>query len=346
MRLKLYPENIIEFIALLLGKLPTPLLEAYYGGAYSKSLIAGLRLGIFDSIKDRTKTAEEIANDINCDLAGLTTLLNALTGFNYLYKKGEKYSVNRKVRNWLLKDTHNSMKDAILFTGDVFDIMNNIEEIVKSGKVNDFHNQDKPDSFWNNYITSLAKFAHFTAPEITKKAMTMRNPLKLLDVGGGHGIYSMSFCKRYTHLMAKIIDLPKAASIGEKIIIKEGFSERITYIKGDMREVNWGKGYDIILLFNVIHTITEYESLKLIEKSYISLNDKGTLIILDSEHTGGSKKLSATSGFNELMFFIITGKRTYSERNIRKWITNAGFSKVKKKNLFTMPMTLFLNAIK
>jgi hypothetical protein len=146
--------------------------------------------------------------------------------------------------------------------------------------------------------------------------------------------------------MAKIIDLPKAASIGEKIIIKEGFSERITYIKGDMREVNWGKGYDIILLFNVIHTITEYESLKLIEKSYISLNDKGTLIILDSEHTGGSKKLSATSGFNELMFFIITGKRTYSERNIRKWITNAGFSKVKKKNLFTMPMTLFLNAIK
>jgi hypothetical protein len=183
MRLKLYPENIIEFIALLLGKLPTPLLEAYYGGAYSKSLIAGLRLGIFDSIKDRTKTAEEIANDINCDLAGLTTLLNSLTGFNYLYKKGEKYSVNRKVRNWLLKDTHNSMKDAILFTGDVFDIMNNIEEIVKSGKVNDFHNQDKPDSFWNNYITSLAKFAHFTAPEITKKAMTMRNPLKLLYVG-------------------------------------------------------------------------------------------------------------------------------------------------------------------
>ncbi|GAI84582.1 unnamed protein product, partial [marine sediment metagenome] len=39
---------------------------------------------------------------------------------------------------------------------------------------------------------------------------------------------------------------------------------------------------------------------------------------MDSEHTGNEKDLSATSGFNELLFFIINGTCVYPEKDIRK----------------------------
>jgi hypothetical protein len=37
--------------------------------------------------------------------------------------------------------------------------------------------------------------------------------MDLLDLGGGHGLYSVAFCMRYRHLHARVLDL--ATTIGE-----------------------------------------------------------------------------------------------------------------------------------
>ncbi|NIA23525.1 MAG: methyltransferase [Proteobacteria bacterium] len=347
MRMKLSPEGFFEAITKMSGKLPMPLLESYYGGAYSRTLITALRLEIIEELEKGGQSAEEIAEKKRYSLEGIKTLLNALAGFNYINKKNNLFYINGVSKRWLLKDSPESMVDAILFVGYVFDTMNNMDEIIKTGDIPNFHSPDKPKIFWETYMRSLAKFAKLTSFEIAKKAIYKgKNPKRLLDIGGGHGIYSMSFCKRYPHLKADILDLPMAADVGRKIIKEEGYIDRINFIEKDMLKDDWGTDYDIVLLFNVIHTVTSEESRFLIEKAYNALSPGGVLLLLDSENTEGSGKISATTGFNELMFYVITGKCTYPETEIREWMEKAGFSGIVKRRLLNVPMSLYLNAFK
>jgi len=329
------------------GKLPLPLLETYYGGAYSRTLIAALRLGIIEELKECPKGADEIAKNRNYSYEGVRTLLNALAGFGYINKKNNLFVLNGISKRWLIKDSPESMVDSILFVGYVFDIMNKIEEIIKTGNVPEFHSSDKPKIFWKTYMRSLAKFAKLTAHEIVKKSIYKAGePKRLLDVGGGHGIYSVAFCKKFPYLKADILDFPMAVDVGKKIVREEGYDDRIKFIEGNMLKDDWGHNYDMVLLFNVIHTVSKEESQLLIKKAYNALSRGGSLLLLDSENTEGSANISATTGFNELMFYVITGKCTYPEIEIIKWMEKSGFFKVTKRHLLAMPMSLYLIAFK
>jgi hypothetical protein len=138
MRLGVIPEGIIDRIALVSGKLPIPLLETFWGIALGSTVITGTRLGVFESLAKNKKTAEEVAKDVKCDAQAMKTLLNALNGFGYLRRRKGVYSLTKKAGKWLTTESHSSMRDAILFMGELFNILGDIETAVKSGKTEDF----------------------------------------------------------------------------------------------------------------------------------------------------------------------------------------------------------------
>jgi len=247
---------------------------------------------------------------------------------------------------WLTEKSHSSMRDAILFMGELFNILGDIETAVKSGKTEDFHSPDKTHEFWKYYIRGLATFARSAGREIVRKVSLNKEPKRLLDIGGGHGMYSVAFCRKYASMQAVVLDLPGAVEQGKNIVREKGFEDRVRFRQGDLKVTEWGKGYDLVLLFNIIHTVFPEEAPRILARAHQSLNPGGTVVILDSEHTGNEKDLSATSGFNELLFFIINGTCVYPEKDIRKWMTDAGFINLKKKKLLIMPMTLFITGRK
>ncbi len=346
MRLGVIPQGIIDIVALGSGKLPTPLLETFWGIALGRTIIAGTRLGVFDILTKGKKTAHEIAQDTECDPEAMETLLNALNGFGYLKRRRGYYYVTKKTAKWLMKDSSSSMHDAILFMNELWKSVGDIETIVKSGETGDFHSPEKSQEFWRSYLRGLAIFARFAGPHLVQKIPLDKEPQRLLDVGGGHGMYSIAFCRKYANLQADVLDLPAAVKQGKKIVSEEGLSERVRFREGDFRTTAWGGGYDLVLLFNIIHTVAKSEAPKILIKAYNSLRSGGAVVILDSEHVGNEKDLTATCGFNELLFFIINRTRVYPEKDIRKWVIEAGFGKLKKKKLFVLPMTLLLHARK
>jgi len=342
MHLGVIPEGIVDIVALSSGKLPTPLLETFWGIALGRTIIAGTRLGIFETLARGKKTAQEIAEDTGCDPRAMETLLNALNGFGYLKRHRGYYTVTKKTAKWLMKNSSSSMYDVILFMSEIWKSVGDIETMVKNGETGDFHSQEKSQEFWQSYIRGLGIFARFAGPHLAKRISLEKEPQKLLDVGGGHGMYSIAFCRKYPALQAEILDLPAAVKQGKKIVSEEGLAERVRFREGDFRTSEWGGGYDIIFLFNIIHTVSKSEAPKILDKAYNSLEPGGTVAILDSEHVGNEKDLTATCGFNELLFFIINGTCVYPEEDIRRWMIEAGFSKLTKKKLIILPMMLLL----
>ncbi len=346
MKLGLIPEGIIDYIALASGRLPTTLVEAIYGATLCKILVVGTRLGIFDVLIKGGMTADEIANATDCDPKALRTLLNALNGFGLLARRQGRYSNSRKAVKWFTKSSSSSIRDSVLFISVIVEMLENMEQTIKIGKAENFHYLNKSPQFWETYLRGLASFAPISSREIVRKSRLSRKPQRLLDIGGGHGVYSIAFCRKYPELEATVLDLPPAVAQGKKIVAEKGYQDRIRFIEGDLRHVDWGREYDVVLIFNIIHTMSVEEAQQVFTRAYQSLMPGGTIVLLDSEHAGGKGNLSTAAGFGEIMFFVLANAQAYPETTIREWITTAGFTNLRKRKLLTVPMTLFLTAQK
>lgn len=324
------------------GAVPEPIVMGFWGMGVSRVLISGVRLGVFDALADGGRTSVQVAAACGLDPAGCETFLDALNGFGYLRRRDGVFTLSRGAAKWLTASSPSSMREPMLFYGYLWDAIAEIEEGVRTGVPIDFHHADRPPEFWRTYMRALGQFAGITAAEVVRRARIGAAPKRLLDVGGGHGAYSVAFCRRTPGLTAEVLDLPAAAVQGREIVAEQGMSERVVYREGDLRTTEWGEGYDVVLIFNVLHNLSEAESRDALVRARAALAPGGTLVVLDSEHVGGRGNLSTTSGFNELFFFVVSGTRAYPEGTMLGWMREAGFAELRRTKLFSVPDAVVL----
>ncbi len=336
MRLDVAGDGLLEKLGLMTGMVPTPLIHTTFGVGYSRSIVAGTRLGIFEALGDGEAVPAEVAEQVNCHPEGTRALMAALVGFGLLERSGGRYRNSKAVKKWLLEGSEQSLKDAVLFLGYCHELVWNLEDDVRTGAIVRVHDKQHPPEFWDAYMGALAAFARLLGKEVVKR-VKVGTPRRMLDVGGGHGVYSAALCGRYEGLTADVLDLEPACVAGRRIQEADGTADRVRHVVGDFRTADWGTGYDLVLVFNVLHNATEEESRSLIRKAHAALNPGGRLVISDAKHLGEDGKLDASAGWNELFFFLISGAQAWPEATLRGWMTEAGFSDLKRTEFLMAP---------
>lgn len=345
MRLGLVGEGFIERAALMTGLLPEPVVTTFWGILQSRTVEAGLRLGIFEALRGGPLDAAEVAASIGADRDATEVLLDALNGFDLLSRKARRYGLRRVSRNWLLAGP-SSMVDMLLFIGELHRELAraDVEERVRTGRSPNFHQEGRPPEFWKHYMRGLASMARLVSPELVRR-LPVKEPKNLLDVGGGHGIWSVAMVRRHPGLRAMVLDLPPACVQGRLIVGEQGVGDRVAHIEGDLRTGGWAQGQDLVFLFNVLHNLSEEECASACRSAWESLRPGGSFVILEGERPGTDGDLKTPEGVNELFFYLLSGSRVWPEPKIRGWLSDAGFEPaVRRIRLFTLPMTLLLVA--
>jgi len=339
-RVGVKPDNPLEWLALAGGMAPSPLVEAFLGIGVGKVLITATRMGVFEALADGERSAEEVAQAIGGHPTGTETLLNALNGFGYLKRREGRFRNARVIEKWLLASSERSIRDLMLFVGDLAERLDRLDQAVLTGEIGDIHGAGQPPEFWERYMRGLGTFARTLSGEVVKRVKLPAAPQRLLDVGGGHGQFSIGFCRKYPALRAEVLDLPDAAVFGRRIVEEEGFADRVTYRDGDFREADWGEGHDVVLIFNVLHNCSEEDGALAARKALEALRPGGTLVILDSEHREYRGNLGGNAGFSELFFFVLGGTRAWPEATMRGWMEQAGFEGLRTKRMMGLPEVL------
>ncbi len=161
---------------------------------------------------------------------------------------------------------------------------------------------------------------------------------RLLDVGGGHGLYSIKFCRRYPQLSATVFDWPQALEVAREVIAAEEMGDRVSVQEGDFWVDNLGNGYNVALLFNIVHAYLPDKNTELLRKVANALHPGGLIVILD-QLTGKAlgptaKAMSRLQGLN---LFNAAGGQGYAFEEIAGWLTNAGFINPRRINLLKSP---------
>jgi hypothetical protein len=70
---------------------------------------------------------------------------------------------------------------------------------------------------------------------------------RMLDLGGGHGIYAIALARLCPGMTCTVFDLPEVINAAKDSVAQYGLGDRVTTLAGDFFRDSFGSGYDIIL---------------------------------------------------------------------------------------------------
>jgi predicted O-methyltransferase YrrM len=71
----------------------------------------------------------------------------------------------------------------------------------------------------------------------------------MLDIGGGHGFFSVALCRRHPQLHSTILELPQAIKHATPLLEKEGIGDRVRHRAGNALTDDLGVDqYDLVFM--------------------------------------------------------------------------------------------------
>jgi ubiquinone/menaquinone biosynthesis C-methylase UbiE len=325
--------NFIEKQLLRLQPQLTPFLDLWGAGSFEAIRLAS-SLGIFEAVRNGGKSSSEIGNAIDVDARSAKILLDALVPLGYLKEKNGRYSATPVSRSFF-SDSPVRMNDIFeLYSGLFQFLRSHQQEAVKSGKpqINVFEWFNQNPKMWDLFHSFEMSIAKTIEKDIVSKVKFDPAAKRLLDVGGGHGLYSIMLCKSHPRLNATVFDSPKPLEQTKSIIESEQMTDRVSVQPGDFLVDDLGKGYDVALLFNIIHLFTAEQNLQLLKKVAVALNSGGRIVIFD-QLLGGEfgRVLRTAHTFYGLLFLITTGGQVYTFGEVSELLSSSGFARPTKK---------------
>jgi len=154
----------------------------------------------------------------------------------------------------------------------------------------------------------------------------------MLDVGGGWGQFAKAFREANPGIDATVLDIPRVAEQAPASLDGTAHEGRISWIAGDYLESDYGSGYDLVLLANILHQEHPPEASEIIRRSASAVAPGGRVVIVDfaiddakSEHVLGTLFAINMRSFGD----------TYSEPELRGWMENSNLVDIERIDLGT-----------
>lgn len=342
MRLGAIPENLLERVALGLGLVPTPLIDTQLAFTLARTVMIATRLGVFDALADGPLDAAEVAGRCHTHPQATRKLLNALVGVGYLRARGERYALTRTVRRWLLATARQSVRDKVLFAFEEWGFVEHYHHYLDSGRPLDMHDAMDTDA-WHAYQRGMRALAVASADEVARRTPVPPGATRLLDIGGAHGHYAASLCRRHPGLEAVILDLPEAVSASAELLAAEGLGGRLRHQVGDALTTDLGReDWDVIFTSQVIHHLGESANRTLARRAANALRPAGVYVIQDlvRSDSGAQARRSRLGALLDLFFAATSRAGTYALVEMSAWQASAGLRPLPPIWLRSVPGTV------
>jgi hypothetical protein len=156
--------NLIERILFFeLNQGPAPMLDIWNAVTF-RIVLAGINLGIFETLSNESMTLEKLAKTINVDQRGLQILLETLHSLGYLEEAEVSYSNSTMTNKWLVRSSGMDLSPGFRYWAAIMPLFDNLEESLRTGSppVNMYewlnHQPDVSRDF-QDYMVPLTKFA-------------------------------------------------------------------------------------------------------------------------------------------------------------------------------------------
>ncbi|MCE5187475.1 MAG: methyltransferase domain-containing protein [Planctomycetaceae bacterium] len=281
----------------------------------SRTLQCACLLKLFTRLSVRPMTAEQLSAQCGSPLQKLEKLLIACCAIGLLNKHDALYENSALSDKYLVEGRPQYQGNIVMHAANVWNVWTGLP----------FQLVDNPSetagSEHENFILGMHNLTMAGRGDFFLQSVNLSGRKRLLDVGGGPGTYSIFACKRYPVLQSTLFDIPETIAIARSVIEKEGMLDRISLRSADWDVNDFGSGFDVVLMSNVLHGPNSNAPGKL-RKAYNCMEPGGLLAVqefmLNDDKTGPTIPA---------LFSIMVG--AYSRPELFAAIEQAGFENVR-----------------
>jgi len=329
---------------------PSPFIVFETLNAYQRTaaLRAGIELKLFTVIGSGAKSAAAIAAQIGASEKGIRVLCDYLTVIDFLTKEGSEYGLTRDSELFLdqRSPTYMGGISAFLLSPTLTKPYEDLAAIVrKGGTTMDGQGTVEPDHpVWREFARSMAPIMTMAGELIAQKlGAPSAGAWKVLDIAAGHGLFGISIARHNPAAQIHALDWSKVLDVATENAQAAGVGARHHRLEGDAFAVDFGDGYDVILLTNFLHHFDIPSCETLMKKVYAALKPGGRCATLEFVPNDDRVSPPGEATFSLLMLTGTAAGDAYTFRELESMAAKAGFQRSEIHEMSPVPQHLVIS---
>ncbi len=312
------------------GPSPRRIMELATGYWASMVLLSLNELGVFSSLGEKGASVVEVADKLGLDARALRFLLDGGVNLGLLDRRDDRYLNTPESDAFLVEGSPTFMGGGLKYALDTYPAWGQLPAAIRTGEpqlaASEYLGDDKERT--RRFVYAMHHRAKPTAFGLGR-GIDLTGCRRLLDLGGGSGVYSILFCQKHAELEATLFDLPGVLEVAGEIVAAEGVSDRVRLQPGDYHTDSLGEGrYDAVFLNGILHRESEEFTRGLIERVKGCMAPEGRVFITDVmlDETGHGPLFPTLFALN--MLLSAPGGGAHSTASQSEWLEEAGFSDI------------------
>ncbi|HEV8426877.1 MAG TPA: class I SAM-dependent methyltransferase [Pyrinomonadaceae bacterium] len=308
----------------------------------TEALKAAIELEVFTAIGEGNTTAAEIARRCQTSEKGMRVLCDYLTIMEMLTKQDDHYALTLDSQVFLDKRSPAYLGGATEFLCSpmLTEGFKHIAEAVRRGGT--FMENDgtigPENPIWVKFARGMAAMMALPAQLMAKLAdPTADRKLKILDIAAGHGLFGITFATNNQQAEITALDWKAVLEVAKENAQKAGVADRYSTIEGSAFEVEFGSGYDLVLLTNFLHHFDPPTCEALLRRVHASLADGGRAVTLEFIPNEDRVTPPDAAGFSMVMLAGTPSGDAYTFAELERMFANAGFL---RSTMYPLPPTI------
>ncbi|WP_425050585.1 methyltransferase [Psychromarinibacter sp. S121] len=257
-----------------------------FGFMGSKALFAAIEFGFFDHLAGGPMTAEELGDKSGIHPERTRTLLTSLAGLGLVGVKDGIYENSPAAAAFLVKGQKYDFSDYLeLQVGkQMYALMDQLVPALKDelpeGATGSYAEWFSDPEEARVYSDSQHAGSLGPARALTKR-LDLSGAKRMLDVGGGTGAFSITFCKAFPDLTSTIVDFPNVVAVGREKLAEAGLTDRIDYVEADATGFDWPGDQDVVLMSYLLSGVPAEMHAPMFEAAMKVMKPGATLLVHD-----------------------------------------------------------------
>ncbi|HLJ45103.1 MAG TPA: class I SAM-dependent methyltransferase [Bryobacteraceae bacterium] len=324
---------------------PSPAIIFETLNAYQRTaaLRAAIELNVFTTIADGNTTAAEIAHATQTSERGTRILCDYLTVMGFLGKNAGHYELSPESALFLSRHSPAYLGTTAQFLGEMEEKMGagkDMAQAVRQGGTtlpsDGTMSYDNP--IWVTFARSMAPMMSMPAEKLALLAGAPegRNS-KVLDIAAGHGLYGIAVARHNPNAHIVAVDWANVLDVAWENARQAGVADRYSSIAGSAFDVDFGDGYDLVLLTNFLHHFSAARNEELLKKICASMNPGGR--VLTAEFIPNEDRVTppVDAMFSMMMLTGTSEGDAYTFSEYETMFRNAGFARSELYQLSPLP---------
>jgi ubiquinone/menaquinone biosynthesis C-methylase UbiE len=332
------------------GQGPSPEIIFDTFNAYQKtaSLKAALELDIFTAIGEGNRTAKALAARCKASERGVRILCDYLVVNGFLTKERDEYglsAVSAAFLDWRSPMCLASITD-FLTSPYLTESFKDIAALVRrGGAAPDPAGSLAPDHpMWGVFARSMAPMMAPTAEVIAQLIHAdSGEKWKVLDIAAGHGLFGIAIARHNPNSAIIALDWPQVLTVAQENARAAGVGSRYRLLPGSAFDVDFGTGFDVVLLTNLLHHFDVPACEKLMRKVHQALKNGGRAVTLEFVPNEDRVSPPTPATFAMMMLGATPAGDAYTFAEYDRMFKNAGFSRSEIYPLPTSPENVIVS---